>query len=1049
MRLPYLIVFSLFIYSNIVYSQNITVAADGSGNFKSIQEAINSLPDSAAMMRTIFIKKGIYREKIWISKHNICLKGEKNAQFGKDWQTINARNNKNTEGVYIIFPEAREIFRCTAPDDWGSATMNIRAKDVTLENLIVVNSFGFEAKGDSVFMCDGKAKVTRKDGHQFALRCMPVTQRLTVINCNFHSWGGDTVSPWDVDNGTFYFKNCTMEGAVDFYCPRGWAYAEGCYFICHNNNAAIWHDGTGTENAKTVLKNCTFVGDKGYKLGRFHRDAQFYLINCTFSKDMADADIYQVRKDTNLVWGKRVNYFNCHTESGDFAWHKNNIDKKTAKLINRDWTLKERWLMPAIVKNKSDYGLPTVANAPTPPPAPQRGIDVSTTSISGGQKGNDASTISPSGGQGGKIPPLAAGGEDPIAENMLIAQRNDGGWAKSLDGKIQPPPYDKEWDNAYKAAINDDKGRNDATIDNNATTREIQHLVKAYNTTKNEKYKEAAEKGIAYLLKMQYANGGFPQFFPDTSGYRKHITFNDNAMIHVLEVLKDITENNAPFDNIGSIYKEKAKNAVERGIDCILKTQIKVNGQLTIWCAQHDYKTLAPTKARAYELPSFSGNESVGILEFLMQLKKPTPSVSEAIRSGVHFLESIKLKGIKVDYIKNGQDNKPDRVVVNDPKAPPIWARFYDLDTKKPYFCGRDGIKKATLAEIEQERRGGYAWYGDWATKLIEKDFPKWIKVHGMPSMKGITGKVDTGYTNWKAYNDVKKTHPNISFAEEKQTPLSAGSTITQGVTVLEQKNIVYNNIGERKLLLDAFVPTEKSNTQRPAILIIHGGGWRTGNRAQHHALAQRLASMGYVCFTPEYRLSTEALFPAGVHDLKAALRYIRANAAQYRIDTNRIATLGFSAGGQLSALLGTTGDNPKLEGISGNIGHATKVNAAIDMDGILAFIHPDSGEGDDSKNTSAATYWFGYSKIENPELWKSGSALTYVNDKTPPTLFINSSVARMHAGREDYIAILNKHNIYSEVHTFEDAPHSFPQFHPWFEPMVGYIDGFLKRVFK
>ena len=336
---------------------------------------------------------------------------------------------------------------------------------------------------------------------------------------------------------------------------------------------------------------------------------------------------------------------------------------------------------------------------------------------------------------------------------------------------------------------------------------------------------------------------------------------------------------------------------------------------------------------------------------------------------------------------------------------------------------------------------------------VIEANSPDNFKLNNTPSTKGITGKPDTGYTNWKAYNDVKKTHPNITFAEEKTTPSPKESS----GTVSEVKNIIYNTIDNRKLLLDAYVPmehpdksgAEKSNNLRSAILIIHGGGWRTGNRTQHHALAQRLASMGYVCFTPEYRLSTEALFPAAVHDLKAAIRWIRANAVQYQIDTNKIATLGFSAGGQLSALLGTTGDNPKLEGINGHLGHSTKVNALIDMDGILAFIHPESGEGDDSKSISAATYWFGYSKIEKPELWQEGSALTYVNDKTPPTLFINSSVARMHAGREDYIAVLNKYNIYSEVHTFQDAPHSFPQFNPWFEPMVGFIDGFLRKIFK
>jgi PelA/Pel-15E family pectate lyase len=1019
MRFYRLIFVFLFLNIDPTQAQTITVATDGLGNFKSIQEAINSLPDSSAKVRTIFIKKGIYREKIAISKHNIILKGEKNAYFGKDWQTINTRNStpetrnsKNTEGVIIVYSEAREIFRCTNPDDWGAATMNIRAKDITLENLIVVNDFGFNATGDSVFMCDGKSKITRKDGHQFALRCMPITQRMTVKNCNFHSWGGDTVSPWDVDNGTFYFKNCTMEGAVDFYCPRGWAYAECCFFICHNNNAAIWHDGTGTENAKTVLKNCTFVGDKDYKLGRFHRDAQFYLVNCTFSKDMADADIYQVRKDTTLMWGKRVKYYNCHRKTGDFEWHKNNLDKKTAGLINRDWTLKERWNMsPMPLKNKSDYGLPKVADAP-----------VAT------QKLDTVVSINPK-----------LGTDDAVANNMLTAQRTIGGWAKTLDGKTQPPPYDKVWDAALTASITDDAGRNDATIDNNATTREIRHLAKVFNETKQEKYKIAAERGIEYLLKMQYENGGFPQFYPDTSGYRKHITFNDNAMIKALEVLKGVGDTVDLFKNIGSQYREKARKAVERGIDCILKTQIMVNGKPSIWCAQHHFKTLEPVKARAYELPSFSGNESVGILEFLMSLKKPTPSVLEAIKSGVHFLENIKLKGIKTERIKDDtQETKQDVVVKEDPDAPPMWARFYDLDTRKPFFCGRDGVKKATLAEIENERRAHYGWYGDWAKKLLEKDFPKWIKTWGEPTLKGITGKPDTGYTNWKAYNDVKKTHPNITLVETKEGP-----------SVFEQKNVVYNKIGERNLLLDAFSPSEKSNKLRPAILIIHGGGWRTGNRTQHYALAQRLATMGYVCFTPEYRLSTEALFPAAVHDLKAAIRWVRANAATYNIDTNRIATLGFSAGGQLSALLGTTGDNPKLEGDTGHLGHSTKVNAIVDMDGILAFIHPESGEGDDSKNTSAATYWFGYSKIENPDLWKKGSALTYVGDKTPPTLFINSSVARMHAGREDYIKVLNKNNIYSAVHTFEDAPHSFVQFQPWFEPMVGFIDGFLKKVFE
>lgn len=304
-------------------------------------------------------------------------------------------------------------------------------------------------------------------------------------------------------------------------------------------------------------------------------------------------------------------------------------------------------------------------------------------------------------------------------------------------------------------------------------------------------------------------------------------------------------------------------------------------------------------------------------------------------------------------------------------------------------------------------------------------------------STKGITGVRDTSYSMTSAYLGILKTHPNIKKPSEINPP-----------SVQEKKDIIYAKIGERSLVLDAFYPKKKAKKLRPTIIIIHGGGWRTGNKNQHYALAQRLADLGYVCFLPEYRLSTEALFPAAVHDLKAAIRWVRANAKTYGLDTNKIATLGFSAGGQLSALLGATAQVPSLEGIEGNLNYSSKVNAVIDIDGILAFIHPDSGEGDDSKRTSAATYWFGYSKTENPVLWNEGSALTYVGKNAPPTLFLNSSVERMHAGREDYRAKLAPFSIYTEVHDFPDSPHGFCLFEPWFTPTVQYVDAFLKKVF-
>ena len=304
-------------------------------------------------------------------------------------------------------------------------------------------------------------------------------------------------------------------------------------------------------------------------------------------------------------------------------------------------------------------------------------------------------------------------------------------------------------------------------------------------------------------------------------------------------------------------------------------------------------------------------------------------------------------------------------------------------------------------------------------------------------STAGLTGRQDTSYSNYSAYNSTRKTHPDIRLVAEFRSSGVAG-----------KKNIAYCKIGERSLVTDVFYPTKKETALCPAVLIIHGGGWRTGNRSQHYPLAQRLAALGYVCFTPEYLLSTEALYPAAVYDLKAALRWVRAHAADYRIDTARVAVLGFSAGGELAAFIGSTNNMARFEGTGCNLNYPSRVQAVVDMDGILSFVHPESGEGNDSISTSAATYWFGYPKKDNPALWQDASSLAHAGPQTPPVLFINSSIARMHAGRDDFRQILDRYGIYSEVQSFAGAPHSFPLFDPWFEPMLRYIDNFLVKVF-
>ena len=303
--------------------------------------------------------------------------------------------------------------------------------------------------------------------------------------------------------------------------------------------------------------------------------------------------------------------------------------------------------------------------------------------------------------------------------------------------------------------------------------------------------------------------------------------------------------------------------------------------------------------------------------------------------------------------------------------------------------------------------------------------------------LKGLTQVRDTSFTTASAFKKTLKYYPNSTMVPEMHFDF-----------VKQKNDIVYGSYGKRKMKLDVFYDKNVKKKQT-AIIIIFGGGWRSGNRQQHHPMAQKLASLGYVCFTPEYRLSTEALFPAAIYDVKAAIRWVRKNAEKYNVDPNQIVSLGFSAGGEMAAFMGTTGNMPLFEGMLTNSNSQSQVNAVVDIDGTLSFVHPEGGEGDDSKNISAATYWFGYSKKDNPKLWEAASPLSYVSAQTPPTLFINSSVTRMHAGRDDYRKVLDANGIYSEVHEFENSPHAFCLFNPWFEPTIQYIDGFLTKIFK
>lgn len=319
--------------STVVSGQKkIIVDKRGKGDFTSIQAAINALPDSASYMRTIFIRKGTYREKIFIAKHMIQLEGE------------------SRDSTIITCDIARDEWRCDHKDDWGVATLNLNGNDITLLHLTIANDYGFNFREPRTVACasdtlTGK-KVITHEGHQMALRSMNTT-RLKAVDCRFRAWAGDTVSPWNTTSGFFYFKDCIMEGGVDFYCPRGWAWAENCTFYANTGPASIWHDGSADPDSKTVLVNCKFDGFKGFNLGRYHRDAQFYLVGCTFSENMADRDIYLVPTSNTIQWGRRIYYSGCHRIGGDYPWFKDNLSAAkgapAASDISVDWLFNKKW----------------------------------------------------------------------------------------------------------------------------------------------------------------------------------------------------------------------------------------------------------------------------------------------------------------------------------------------------------------------------------------------------------------------------------------------------------------------------------------------------------------------------------------------------------------------------------------------------------------------------------------------------------------------------------------------------------------------------------
>jgi PelA/Pel-15E family pectate lyase len=312
-----------------------------------------------------------------------------------------------------------------------------------------------------------------------------------------------------------------------------------------------------------------------------------------------------------------------------------------------------------------------------------------------------------------------------IAANILLFQRENGGWPKDYD---MLAILTEE----QRATVLATRSRRDTSFDNHNVHSQVDYLARAFAAAGEPVWRQVCERGFDFMLAAQMPNGGFPQRYPSPTGYSAHITFNDGVMMGILNVLKEAADGQPQWEWLDAARRDKAEQAVQRGVGCILKCQIRVEGELTGWCQQHDERTFAARPARTFELASICPQDTTEIVRFLMRLQSPSSDVVRAVDAAVEWMRRVQLSGVRVERVKAAKEEfmrhtaDYDVVVVPDPQAPPLWARHYEIGTDRPVFAGRDAVKRYALSEVERERRTGTVWYGGWPHQLLRAEYPKW-----------------------------------------------------------------------------------------------------------------------------------------------------------------------------------------------------------------------------------------------------------------------------------------------------------------------------------
>ena len=395
-----------------------------------------------------------------------------------------------------------------------------------------------------------------------------------------------------------------------------------------------------------------------------------------------------------------------------------------------------------------------------------------------------------------------------VGDQIVDYQRVTGGWPKNID--MAKPMTDAE----RRQVLSDKSRRDDSTTDNGATNMQMMYLARLYQATKSTKYRDAFRRGVEYLLSGQYANGGWPQFWPEMHGYQIHITFNDDAMVNTMEMLRDVYLQKAPFGGklTDKALRDKAIKAFDKGVDCMLKCQIMKDGQPSVWCQQHDRITFEPRPARAFELSSYCSAESARIVELLMQIPNPSEAVKQAVRGAMQWFDTYKLTGLRV--VRTGEHGSPFRntQLVKDASAPtPLWARYYDLENCEPFVCDRDGIPRHHLSEIGTERRNGYSWFSDrvaYLYPLYDKWADKYDAAHKLSLSRNTPGANERGLVDM---DHISK--PKLSSFD---AIVNAGERIQNAIEKAPQ-----NATSPYKILIRNGVYHEKVIIDRPNIVLV------------------------------------------------------------------------------------------------------------------------------------------------------------------------------------------------------------------------------------